>query len=148
LTHSTEKRVTIKLKLEKIFKNDVNYNKLNDIITNANKLINIGYLFMRSFMLYTIENRSKISKPKFDVDFIRLTFSVISNDNQSKKGRPFNKDKEPYLNILQTYFKIFRMYTKINTIPATNFSYILGQSYEQIYISVINNIKYHFDKHI
>lgn len=145
---NANKRIAIKIKLEDILKEDVAYDKLYGAIKNVNELVNMGYLFIRSFIVYAIENNAQICKLKFDVDLIRLAFSVISNDTNAKKGRPFNSNKQTRLSILQKYFTIFRLYTKIDVIPATTLSYILEQSYKQMYTSVINNILCHFEKHV
>ena len=141
-------RICIKVRLKNILEdvNIVDYSKLTNAITNSNALINNGCLFMRSFILYIIENNNdnnklKIIEPIINIDFIRLAFSVISNDNTPKKGAPFSKEKQVNLEILQKFFtNIFCNETKMDIINATNLSYILGQSYEQIYITIIINI--------
>ena len=153
MVNITKDRVVIKIRLKNILHTDINYSKLYKSISDTNKLINLGYLFTRSFMLHVIENNNKkncikIPEPVFNIDFIRLAFNVISCDEQSKRGRPFNGKKNVYKKILQDYFIIFRIKTDATFIKATNLSYILGQSYQQIHIAVINNIKYHYDKHL
>ena len=123
----TKDRVVIKIRLKNILHTDINYYKLYESISNTNKLINLGYLFMRSFMLHVIENNNnknkiKISEPVFNIDFIRLSFSVISNDIKLKKGRPFNEQKDAYLNILSHYFKNFKQQTDADIIKSTKLS--------------------------
>jgi hypothetical protein len=142
---SITKRTVIKLKLQKILYKHLDYSNLFNAIYNSNKLINIGYLFIRSFILYTIEKNTQYI-PIINIDFIRITFNVISLE--SNKGRPYNDEKQQLINILSEYRDIFFKETSINYVDATNTSYILGQSYNQIYISIINNILYHYDKHI
>lgn len=139
-----EKRAVCKVKLKNILRDNIDYTPLFKAIKDANELITIGYLFMRSFFLYAIEN--KLDSPKINIDFVRMSFSTLICDK--KGGRPFNENKTKDLKMLNDYFQIFSEKTKIDKIVAKNISYILGQSYEQIYIAVINNIIYHFDKHI
>ena len=146
-------RCVIKVKKKKIERDTINYSKFNKAIDITNDIINLGGLFMRSYVLYIIENnnnpeKTKISEPIINNNFIRNSFSVIMIDNLPKKGRPFNEEKHELIKNLKLYFDIFKKETGIKSIVATNISYILGQSYEQIYISIINNIKYHFDKHL
>ena len=49
-------RCVVKLKLNKILKNGTDYTKFYESINNSNKLVNIGYLFMRLFIMHTINN--------------------------------------------------------------------------------------------
>ena len=146
------KHISIKVKLEKLLWKKMNYDNLYDAITRTNILIDNLSLFIRSYILYVIEynknNEEKISEPIVDIDFIRIAFSIISNDDSPKKGRPFNENKTYLLNQLKTYFAIFKEKTNMEITNANKLSYILGQTYEQIYISIINNIIYHFDKHV
>jgi hypothetical protein len=144
-------RATIKVKLKDILKDDKDYTCLFKAINNSNKLINIGYLFIRSFILYIIENNNtckfKIEEPTIDIAFIGRAFSVISTDADSKKkGRPFKEDT--MLDILKDFYNKFKINTDISVLNVNNISYILGQEYKQILISITNNIKYHYDKHV
>ena len=144
----SDKRNVIKLKLDAILNKNIDNSKLFKAITNANRLIDMGYMFIRAFLLFAIENDKIIKTPKIDADFINLAFSVISSP-EIKRGRPFNADKSPYLNVLQDYFvNKFKPKTNVNIIPATNLSFILAQAHEQMHTSIINNIKYHFEKHV
>ena len=145
----TDNRTVIKVKLKNILRNDIDYTNLYNSINRANNIRNIGYLFIRSFILYTIENT------KYDLDinieFIRRAFSVLTTKEGTKKGRPFNnttKTKIDIIQLLRQYFNIFSLEANIQIIDASNLSYILEQSYSQLLISIKNNIKYHFDKHV
>jgi len=120
-------------------------------ITNANRVINIGYLFMRGYILHIIENnggQTPIEEPVINGDFIRSAFSVCASDDQPKKGRPFNKEMNSLLYNFKQYFEIFKENTNYQAQKSSCISYILGQACDQIEISIINNIKYHFDKHL
>ena len=139
------KRTVIKVKINKILKKNIAYFGFFDIINRSNKLVNIGYLFIRSFILYSIENNI-MDIPKINIDFVRMAINVLSLE--TKKGRPYNKEKQRHLQLLKEFRDKFFEETSINYVDATNLSYILGQSYEQIYIAIINNILYHYEKHI
>ena len=143
--NNPNKRNVIKLKLDNILNKTIDYTKLFNAISNANQIIDMGYMFIRAFLLFAIENDKLI---KFNVDFIKLAFNVISCP-EIKKGRPFNPDKSTDLDVLQNYFETkFKPKTNVNIISATNLSFILAQAHSQMHISIINNIKYHFDKHV
>jgi hypothetical protein len=106
----------------------------------------MGYMFITTFLLFAIENDKIIEEPKINSDFIKLAFNVITCP-EIKKGRPFNADKSTYLGVLQNYFvNTFTPKTKVSTISATNLSFILAPVHDQKHTSIINNIKYHFDK--
>lgn len=146
-------RSTVKVRFRKLKYSTRDYTNLIDSIKLANHIIYVGYMFIRSYVLYIIENNSDdfkqiIEEPIINVNFIRAALSVITLDDNAKKGRPFNNDKTTMINNLTNYFKEFKIITDIESINAKNVSYILGQSYEQMYISIINNIKYHYDKHL
>jgi len=172
-------RTVIKTRMEYIIKNIETTQKLNTIINNTNSIINIAQLFMRSFILYNIEQ--KIQWKGINEDFIRMSFAAISctinddqendkpendesendependependkpeNKNNKRKGRKFNDDKQEQLAILNNFFDKFSSDTGIKRINISNISFILSQSCKQINISIINNIKYHYDKHL
>jgi hypothetical protein len=147
-------RSVVKVRLRKIlYKTKTDYNCLFNSITNVNNILNIGYLFIRAYVLYVIENNSdelkqKIIEPHIDIDFIRASIAILLSNENAKKGRPFNDNKTQLINNLKSFFDIFKADIKFEPFNSTNVSYILGQAYEQMYISVINNIKYHFDKHV
>jgi len=142
------KRAVIKVKLKDILNENIDNTKLFKAISNANNIIDIGYMFIRAFLLYAIENDKVIQNPKINTDFIKMAFSIICCP-ETKHGRPFDASKTPYLSILKNYYEtIFKPKTNVNTLSATNLSYILACSHDQLYTSIINNIKYHFDKHV
>lgn len=132
-------RSVIKVKLNKLLYDHMNYSNLYKCINNSNEIIHNGYLFMRSFILYVIEkNRHKkcIEEPTINKEFIRIAFKVLNTTNN--KGRPVNND---YIDILKDYKEIFINGTNCKQIDMTNLSYILGQSYDQIYISTYKNVE-------
>ena len=144
---------TLKLPIKDILKKEIKYKPLFDIIKSVNELITIGYLFMRSYILYVIDTnktaKEKIDEPIINLDFIKLSFSVILVDeNSKKKGRPFDKNKQKMYDQLKKYFKMWQKNTGYDIINISKISYILGQSYQQIHTAIINNIQYHFDKYV
>ena len=87
-----KERTTIKVRLTDILYDDIDYSNLFKCIDNSNLMITNGHLFMRSYILYIIENNEstknimKIKEPFIDVKFIRLVFSVL-NSSLIKKGK-------------------------------------------------------------
>ena len=156
----TNKRIAVKVKLKKILCNSINYTKLFNAIQDVNDIVTYGYFFMRSYILYIIENNEsetvKIEEPCINIDFIRTAFKVFdykkidSNGDESKsKGKPLNGTNKLLFDRIKKYYKkIYCKHINKNKISFSNLSYILGQSYQQIYIAIINNIKYHYDKYI
>ena len=138
-------RSVVKIKLKKILYKHNNYYKLMRSIDNSNRLINIGCLFIRSFILYIIEKKIDYT-PVINIDFVRIAFSVLTLE--TNKGRPYNDDKQQLINLLSNYRDIFLKETSINLINSANLSYILGQTYSQIYTNILNNILYHYGKHL
>src|SRR3990172_11642662 len=139
--------ISIKVKLEEIMYDHIDYGPILNAINNMHSYTSVGSLFIRSFILYCIEFDKQL--PPIDKNFIRIAFSVIGN-NGSKKGRGFNSELQDTIKNIQDYYLIFKKKVKSNKlddISNTNLSYLLGQEYEQIYISIINNIKYNFEKH-
>ena len=140
---------TVKVVFNRIKKENIDYSKLFDAITTANKLIHINYLFIRGFLIHSFENKTN----KFEVDekFIRLGFKIIMNcpDNEQKqKGRPIEKnDEHVYLSMCE-YWKIFSEKIGINNISYPNISYILNNSAKEIYTNIINNLSLHYEKHV
>jgi len=135
------KRATVKVRLKEILRNNVDYSKLNGIINDVNKLISLGYLFMRSYILYVIEhnkksNLTKIEEPVINKNFIRTIFNVIMtkntykctqlseilNDRIIKKGRPSksNQKQEILIENLNAYFRLFQSLTDAEAIPIAN----------------------------
>ena len=139
---------TIKLKYDKLKKENINYSKLDDAIEKVNRLIHINYLFMRSFLIYSFENN--YNDIVVDEQFIRLGFRTIMNGNSSDKtnGRPISKNIECTLIKMKKYWEIFSKVTNINPIKYNNVSYILNNSASEIYTNIINNLILHFHKHV
>ena len=152
-----KKRVCIKVRLDKIMysnKDDNFYDELFRAINNSNELIHNCYLFIRSFILFSFKYGNihdfNIDDLKFDEKFIRLVFSIINTDgsNDKKGGRPFGNSNAKFVEPLKNYFELFSSTVSLKRNKFTKISYILNRSCEQIYISVINNLKYHFEKHV
>lgn len=149
---SVDSRSTIKVKLKKILHSDIDYSNFYNIVTRTNEIINCGYMFIRSFLLHVIEHnnsmKNKISEPKINIEFIRLAFSVISAEEKKGGGAPFKQEKQELIDKLTKFFQNYKIDTDTKSYSALNLSYILGQTYDQIYTAIKNNIIYHFDKHV
>ena len=77
-----------------------------------------------------------------------MAFSVII-DKVNAGGRPFNSNKKIEMNQMCAFYDdTYFHYTFINKVSANNISYILGQTYDQMVINVVNNITKHFYKHV
>lgn len=143
----------MKVRLKKILYDNIDYTQLFNAINSTNNVTHIGFLFIRSFILHVIENNNTAGKPKIvepsiDIEFIRCVFSVICSTQKPKRGRRFNEDKDTQIRDLLNYWNIFKIQTNMETISSETLSYVLGQMYDQFYHSIINNIHYHFDKHL
>ena len=143
---NNNERKVIKVKLKDILHFDTDYSYFFKCIDDSNKLITEGCFFIRSFIIHMIDNNYDI--PFFNIEFIRLAFSILANFGFQKKGRPFNDNTQKMADKLNEFLFIFIQNTSIQAYKYKNVSYILGQEYEKIYINIVNNIKLHFEKHI
>ena len=50
-------RTVIKVRLKEIYKDNIDYQKLQTTIEKVNELMHIAYLFSRSFLLYAIDKK-------------------------------------------------------------------------------------------
>lgn len=147
-----KKRVCIKVRLDKILytnKDDNFYEELFKAIDGSNELIHNCYLFIRSFIMYSFKY-GNINDLKFNEKFIRLAFSIINTDgsNSKKRGRPFGEEQLKYVEPLKEYFNLFSATVSLKRKKVTKISYILNRTCEQMYTSITNNLKYHFEKHL
>jgi hypothetical protein len=135
-------RTVIKVRFKKIFRNNIDYGILHKTIAKVNELTNVAYLFIRSYIL---NNFKEVLGDRFSIDvkFITSAFKVLIKDNN--KGRPVKKERT---SDLEKYFEEFQKQTNFRKIEICNASYILGQIYSQMHVAIINNILYHYDKHI
>ena len=140
-------RKCIKCPYKDILHPNENYSKLINIINSHDRIKSYGDLFIRSFLLDTFENNT-ITDLKIDQEFIRCAFSVICRTDKPKRGKPVDKKKKNIIDILTTYWNSFKEKTGMESLSSLNLSYVLGQTYKQIHISIINNIKYNYDKHL
>ena len=65
-------RTVIKVRLKEIYKDNINYDQLQTTIENVNELMHIAYLFIRSFLLYAIEQEISFV---LDETFIKAALS-------------------------------------------------------------------------
>jgi hypothetical protein len=146
------KRCTIKVRLKSIYTIDKSYDILIKSIKQSNEVLEIGSLFMKSYLIYKFENESNnnvlehINYPIMNVEYIRKVFSVIMLKEGG--GRPLKCNNDPELKEINEYFNIFKKETGINKLKVECISYILSQEYDKIFESILNNIKYHLEDHI
>jgi len=134
-------RTVIKVRLKEIYRKNINYQNFHVKIKEVNELINVAYLFMRSFVLYAIENNIDF---QINTKFIKSVFKILITNN--KKGKPIKNKKD--LEVLITYLETFKKVIDYQEITISNISYILTSICEQMYIAIINNILYHYEKHV
>ena len=136
--------ITIKLKLNDIC-DDNTYDIITKTVNDINRVMDITYPLMRSYILTVIEERTidkhVLSVPIIDKKFVSAflgisAFGTIKIQNMTLK------------NDLTRYYKYFCKKTNINTEPLNGVTYILQETATQIHTAIINNIKNHFDKYI
>jgi hypothetical protein len=119
---------------------------------------------MRLYLLYLYENKKEL--PEINTEFIRMAFKAISK--KSKAGRkPNSKNTNIYndlndfyvtkfINIIHPELEIpnnikdedLNKIINDSKLDASNLSYILKESGEEMFISITNNIKYKFVNYI
>lgn len=139
---------TIKVKLDKLKKENIDYSKLDQAIISTNKLIHINYLFMRSFLIHSF--KKNYQNIVINEQFIRLGFRVIINGDESirTKGRPINNEIKGTLEKMVKFWKIFSTRVNIKPIKCSNISFILNNSSTEIYTNIINNLLLNFNKYV
>ena len=139
---------SIKIRYDKIKKENIDYSILDEAVKNVNRLIHTNYLFMRSFLIYSFENN--YDDMDIDVKFIRLGFRIVTGACfiEKAKGRPVGKDRTDILTKMKKYWPIFSKKTNIKPIICHNISYIYNNSASEIYTNIINNLLGNFQKHI
>lgn len=136
----SHKRTTVKVRLKEISSQKV-FDKLQLIVADLTYLIDIAYLFIRSFVLYAIENKIKVN---MTIELLKTAFKVLIEDNN--KG---NKIKDAtQFDLLQAYFRLFSKQTGYTKMKISKVSHIILSTCEQMYIAIINNIIYNYEKHM
>jgi hypothetical protein len=136
---------TVKCKFKDICKSDIDYVSFNDAIKRADRLSKLCCLFIRSYLLFLFNTNKVI--PIITSNFIRMAFRTLTLSND---GRPPDAVNLQISKRLNTYYNNeFKVKLNIkDEIDASNLSYILGPINDEILISIENNIKYHFAKHL
>ena len=137
---------TVKVKLTDILRSNVKYDSLFKSITKVNEIVKETSLFMKAFIIHSIDNQSNLNH--IGVKIIRMATYVICSGNDTKKrGKPFN-DKTGILQELSDFFTQYTYHTGISKLDSTGLSYMLNDIYSSIYDEITNNIMYNFDKQI
>lgn len=87
---------TIKIKLDDIVNPNINYTNLFSSIKRINEIMKLGSLFIKAFIIHSIDNDLDITH--ISIDTIRMAFSVLCTQEKVKK-------KEDHLKILQIFCK-------------------------------------------
>lgn len=138
---------TIKIKLDDIVNPNINYTNLFSSIKRINEIMKLGSLFIKAFIIHSIDNDLDITH--ISIDTIRMAFSVLcTQEKVKKKGRPF-EDTTDILQKLSNFLNDeFKIYTGISGLNSTGLSYMLNNIYSSTYDEITNNILYNFDKQI
>ena len=134
--------VTIKTKFTEIKKLDINYDKMYLAIININKIVTIGCMFIKLFIIGILE-KNQYYEPKIDREFIKKSFDVLIEKTKEKKYKNFDNVAE-----LQEYYEQIKDTLNIGQINTKNMSYILSTEYDSLYTEITNNIIQHFGKHV
>ena len=146
-----DNRKTVKVRLKNILKQNIDYSQFFDCIIRANDWINNGYLFLRAYLLYTIEQleiNKKINEPVINKKFIENVFKTLVDKSLVKGGR---KDENESTNIkkpILDFLKIYMLKTGFKKINANKIGKIIENECGNVYTEIINNIKLHFEKYI
>ena len=136
--------ITIKLKLNDIC-DDNTYDIITKTVDDINRVIDITYPLMRSFILAVIEERTidehVLSIPIIDEKFVSAFLGISAFGTIKIQNLILKND-------LTYYYQYFCKKTHIDTQPLNGVTYILKETSKQIHTAIINNIKYHFDKYI
>src|SRR5690606_16469973 len=137
----TSKFKVVKVRLKRILKKDVDYTQLFEAIDKSKQIIHTGYLFLRSFILYKVIERTPI---KVNINLVRSAINTAYKCNT--KGRP--SSNPDLINELKEHWKLFSQKTGAKKINAVNVSYILNNYSESIYSAIVVNLQMHLNKHL
>ena len=136
--------ITIKVRLRDICDGNV-FNVITTTVDDINKVMEIAYPLMRSFILAVIEqkpiNDKVLSIPVIDEKFVSAFLGISAYGTSSIKNEILKND-------LIHYYHYFVKRTCIKPKMLANVTYILDQAKDQIYNSIMINIKCHFEKYI
>ena len=141
-------RKVVKVRLKKLFYGDLKYDYFLKCIHDANQFITNGYLFLRAFIIYLIEN--KIEEPNINKKFIRFVLNkiILITDEKKKRGPPFSPTYSKYNTHLDKFLLIFKQFTAFQPMSINNISDIIKVEIDQMVTAINNNIQLHFDKHV
>jgi len=133
-----------KIKLQDIILNNDIQIKITDACRRAHLITTHVYQFIRLYILNCYHNDLLI--PFIDINFIKMTFKVLSLD--SKGPKPKNDNLKTF-NLLNSFYE--NEYSKIgmnSKLNSSNLSQILTYISVDILTNIENNIKLHFIKYL
>jgi len=144
------KHTNIKISFKKLQKKNIDYNILNGAFIRTNRLVTRGYLFIKSYILYCIDQ--EIPLQIIDFSFVKMALKALSVKQKGGAGLgetnviTYNKLLEFY----DTYFSKQLGFNKVEVdkISATNLSSILDASIEEMVTCINNNITLNFYKRV
>ena len=136
--------ITIKVRLKDICDGNV-FDTISNTVNDINEVLEIAYPLMRSFILAVIEqkpiNDKVLSIPVIDEKFVYAFLGISAYGPLRIRNKASKED-------LIHYYHYFVEQSEITPKILTNVTYILNQCLDDIYTSMIVNIKCHFEKYI
>jgi hypothetical protein len=152
---------SIKVRLKKILKKDVDYSYLHNVIDRTNELVINCYFFLRSYLLYIYElnkNDNNFAFQEITNGMITMAFKVLSKSSVGQKPKGNNKVYYDFMNryYCNTYVK--KLYPNINInnnteientkFNAVNLRYVIGDIVTEMLTCIENTIKYGYFKYL
>lgn len=134
---------TLKIPLKDLLcEKGVNYTSFFESIDRFNQLAKLHTLFMRSFILYCLQN---------DLDPVHINISILRAGMSVMATNGVGTTSEVDPTIISWFKKFFDLYKNAVNSPHLNFirlSNIVTDHCSSIFIELTNNILYQFDKQI
>lgn len=143
-THTKHKGIKNKVIYKEIPNIDIDYHKIEDAVQRVNKLTDLAYKFLRSFLLYQYEKNEPLTV--LNEGIIKLAFRIFMIP--TKIGRAVstnNKDYQKFINFYNNHFKY--LISNFTPIDGTNLSIIIQYKTIEMLTAIETNIKDHFFKY-
>src|SRR5271170_5489815 len=144
-----KKYTTVKIPFEQFKNKDIDYSILENACIRVNDIVTLGYLFIRSYILYRYNNNRGI--PVINKPFINLALKALSKEAARGKT-PEGDNLIIYENLKRFYTNHFSKQIGDNNgdkkIDAKNLSAILSYSVTEMHTSINNNITLNFENRV
>ena len=136
--------ITIKIPLKDICAENM-FNIITKTVNDINRVLEIAYPLMRSFILAVIEGKfiddKSLAVPIIDERFVYAFLGISAFGVSNIKNTILKND-------ITRYYDYFCTKVDIEPNNLKNVAFILNQSSIEIYRTIITNIKCHFEKYI